>query len=126
MLQTVEEVLILKKPSAEYHIILAIPLKTFAHIPGPEPQMATLSPLPTRPNSFACHAVGKMSDNNTTCSSVSSAGTFKQFRSAAHNPTDFLLTIYCPFSHGQPYILPLDFVYDSFPLKGLLQLDKYI
>ncbi len=71
--------------------------------PGPPPQMATLSPLPTSPSSFACQAVGKMSDSSTTFLSGRLLGTFSRFTSAARHNIHLqfdacLRSVYCSTS----------------------------
>src|SRR5579884_2034695 len=49
---------------------------------GPQPQTATVSPPSISQFSAAMYAVGKISDKNSTCSSVSESGTFSAPKSA--------------------------------------------
>ena len=57
--------------------------KKHADLPGPWPQIATVSPLPTRPSSVPCQAVHRMSDMNSTFSSGNSSPIFRHKLSAA-------------------------------------------
>ena len=67
----------------EHNGSIAKPVDRFKVLPGPAPQMATLSPSPTPPNSFPCHAVGKMSESRTAWLSSNFSGTLRQLLSAA-------------------------------------------